>query len=43
MARKFGIHILLYSDDIQELVAQGHTIWETLEIARDVNGAKKRY
>lgn len=24
------------SDDIQGLVAQGRTIWETLEIARDV-------
>ena len=27
---------LATSDDIQELVAQGRTIWETLEIARDV-------
>ncbi len=24
------------SDDVQGLVAQGRTIWETLEIARDV-------
>jgi predicted RNase H-like HicB family nuclease len=27
---------LATSDDIQGLVAQGRTIWETLEIARDV-------
>jgi predicted RNase H-like HicB family nuclease len=27
---------LATSDDIQELVAQGRTVWETLEIARDV-------
>ncbi|MEK7397764.1 MAG: DUF1902 domain-containing protein [Candidatus Poribacteria bacterium] len=30
-----GIY-LATSDDIQGLVAQGRTIWETLEIARDV-------
>ena len=27
---------LATSDDIQCLVAQGRTVWETLEIARDV-------
>ncbi len=27
---------LATSDDIQGLVAQGRTIWETIEIARDV-------
>ena len=27
---------LATSDDVQGLVAQGRTIWETLEIARDV-------
>ncbi len=27
---------LATSDDIQGLVAQGRTVWETLEIARDV-------
>jgi len=47
MERKINIHIeklpegvyLATSDDIQGLVAQGRTINETLEIARDV--AKK--
>jgi predicted RNase H-like HicB family nuclease len=27
---------LATSDDVQGLVAQGRTVWETLEIARDV-------
>lgn len=44
MERIINIHIeklpegvyLATSDDIQGLVAQGRTIWETLEIARDV-------
>jgi predicted RNase H-like HicB family nuclease len=44
MERVINIHIeklpegvyLATSDDIQGLVAQGRTIWETLEIARDV-------
>jgi len=27
---------LATSDDIQGLIAQGHTVWETIEIARDV-------
>ncbi|OFX55529.1 MAG: DUF1902 domain-containing protein [Bacteroidetes bacterium GWA2_30_7] len=47
MERKINLHIeklpegyyLATSDDIQGLVAQGRTIAETLEIARDV--AKK--
>lgn len=44
MERVINIHIeklpegvyLATSDDVQGLVAQGRTIWETLEIARDV-------
>jgi predicted RNase H-like HicB family nuclease len=44
MERIINIHIeklqegvyLATSDDVQGLVAQGRTIWETLEIARDV-------
>ncbi|HED04601.1 MAG TPA: hypothetical protein ENI60_07550 [Candidatus Fraserbacteria bacterium] len=44
MQRMIAIHIeklpegmyLATSDEVQGLVAQGHTIWETLEIARDV-------
>ena len=44
MERMLKIHIeklpeglyLATSDDVQGLVAQGRTIWETLEIARDV-------
>ena len=44
MQRMIMIHIgklpeglyLATSDDVQGLVAQGRTIWETLEIARDV-------
>jgi predicted RNase H-like HicB family nuclease len=44
MEQVINIHIeklpegvyLATSDDIQGLVAQGRTIWETLEIARDV-------
>ena len=44
MERIINIHIeklpeglyLATSSDIQGLVAQGRTIWETLEIARDV-------
>ncbi len=44
MERVINIHIeklpegvyLGTSDDVQGLVAQGRTIWETLEIARDV-------
>ena len=44
MERIITIHIeklpegvyLATSDDIQGLVVQGRTIWETLEIARDV-------
>lgn len=44
MEQAINIHIeklpegvyLATSDDVQGLVAQGRTIWETLEIARDV-------
>lgn len=44
MERIVNIHIeklpegiyLATSDDLQGLVAQGRTVWETLEIARDV-------
>ena len=44
MQRMITIHIeklpeglyLATSDNVQGLVAQGRTIWETLEIARDV-------
>jgi len=44
MEQVINIHIeklpegvyLATSDDVQGLVAQGRTIWETLEIARDV-------
>ncbi len=44
MARIIQLHIerlpegvyLATSDEVQGLVAQGRTIWETLEIARDV-------
>ncbi len=44
MERIINIHIerlpegvyLATSEDVQGLVAQGRTIWETLEIARDV-------
>jgi len=44
MERMINLHIerlpegvyLATSDEIQGLVAQGRTVWETLEIARDV-------
>jgi predicted RNase H-like HicB family nuclease len=44
MERIINLHIeklpegvyLATSDDVQGLVAQGRTIWETIEIARDV-------
>lgn len=44
MERMIKLHIehlpegvyLATSDEVQGLVAQGRTIWETLEIARDV-------
>ncbi len=44
MEKMINIHIekmpegmyLATSDDVQGLVAQGRTIWETMEIARDV-------
>ncbi|BCX82744.1 antitoxin HicB [Methylomarinovum caldicuralii] len=44
MARMIQLHIerlpegvyLATSDEVQGLVVQGRTIWETLEIARDV-------
>ena len=44
MEKMINVHIeklpegmfLATSDDVQGLVAQGRTIWETLEIARDV-------
>jgi predicted RNase H-like HicB family nuclease len=44
MEKMISIHVerlpegayLATSDDVQGLVAQGRTLWETLEIARDV-------
>ncbi len=44
MERMINLHIerlpegvyLATSDEVQGLVAQGRTVWETLEIARDV-------
>jgi predicted RNase H-like HicB family nuclease len=44
MKKQINIHIeqlpegvyLATSDDVQGLVAQGRTVWETLEAARDV-------
>jgi len=45
MQKMVSIHIeklpeglyLATSDEVQGLIAQGRTIWETLEIARDVS------